>query len=119
MPQKILANGEGRNMKKDYMVSMVLLSIAIIALTTLTPITPAKAHEVQYGPREDEMIMKFYSDVEAAYTALKADEIHMVMYDITAELYYDAIEDPEIQLAPLLDYGMYEIDINNNYTIPT
>jgi len=119
VPQKILANGEGRNMKKDYMVSMVLLSIAIIALTTLTPITPAKAQEVQYGPREDEMIIKFYSDVEAAYTALKADEIHMVMYDITAELYYDAIEDPEIQLAPLLDYGMYEIDINNNYTIPT
>jgi len=116
--KNILANGEGGNMKRDYVISIVLLSIAIIALTSFAPITPVKAAP-QYGPREDEMIIKFYSDVEAAYRALKADEIHMVMYDITAELYYDAIEDPEIQLASLLDYGMYEIDINNNYTIPT
>jgi len=105
-------------MKRKLVISIALLSATIFALTILPPIVPVSA-QPQYGPREDEMIIRFYSDVEGAYRALKAGEIHMVMYDITAEQYYDAIEDPSIQLAPLLDYGMYEIDINNNYTIPT
>ena len=105
-------------MKKNYLYLLTLLFIATMVLTFLTPIPTAQA-QGSYGPREPEMIMKFYSDVEAAYTALKAGDIDMVMYDITAELYYDAIEDPSIQLASILDYGMYEIDINNNYTMPT
>ncbi|RLF08065.1 MAG: hypothetical protein DRJ69_06550, partial [Thermoprotei archaeon] len=105
-------------MKRDYAISMVLLLAVVITLSVLAPISPVEA-EAQYGPREAELVLKFYSNVESAYRALKADEIHMVLYDITAELYYDAIDDPEIQLAPILDYGMYEFDINNNYTMPT
>jgi len=71
------------------------------------------------GPRTDDLIIRYYGDVESAYAALKAGEIDIVGYEITSALYEDAITDPTIVLAPVASLNMFQFDINNNYTIPT
>jgi hypothetical protein len=67
----------------------------------------------------DNLLIKYYASVEAAYTALKASEIDMIGYEITDVLYADAITDPNICLGPVADQGMYEFDVQNNHTIAT
>jgi len=69
------------------------------------------------GARTEDLVIKFYTDVEDAYQALKNDSIDILGYEITADLYDDAINDTNILLAPVGDLGMYELDINNNYTM--
>jgi hypothetical protein len=99
------------------------LSIAFLVATVLLMMTifPAPHHKAMatQGPRTEDLVLFYYSDVEAAYAALKADEIDAVGYEITAELYQDAILDPNIVLSGVADTGFYEIDINNNHTIHT
>jgi hypothetical protein len=71
------------------------------------------------GPRNPGLLIKYYSSVEAAYTALKASEIDMIGYELTGVLYADAITDPNICLGRVSDQGMYELDVNNNCSIRT
>jgi hypothetical protein len=71
------------------------------------------------GPREDDLQMFFYTDVLASYAALEAGEVDIVGFDIQEPIYIDAITNPNVALAPVDDMGMYEIDINNNWTIPS
>jgi len=68
------------------------------------------------GPREEDLIIKFYSNIEQAYSALKDGSIDIIGYELTLDLYLDAINDSNIVLAPVGDKRMYEFDINNNYT---
>jgi len=70
------------------------------------------------GPRSEDLIIRFYSDREAAYAALKACDIDAMLGTVTSDLYADAIEDPNICLGAIEDsMGAYEIDINGNHTI--
>jgi len=71
------------------------------------------------GSRTEDLIIKFYEDLEAAYAALKAGEVDIVGDRITTDLYADAIADSNIVLGGVGDRGMYQIDINNNCTIPS
>jgi hypothetical protein len=71
------------------------------------------------GPREEDLQMFFYTDVLASYAALEAGEVDIVGFDIQEAIYIDAITNPNVALAPVADMGMYEIDINNNWTVPT
>ena len=48
---------------------------------------------------------------------MKNGDIDLLGYELPSDLYEDAINDPNIVLAPVGDRGMYEFDINNNYTI--
>jgi hypothetical protein len=79
---------------------------------TFTIPNPARA----VGVRTEDLVIRFYADVESAYAALKAGDIDAVGYEITSDLYADAIGDPNIALGPVGDRGKYEFDINNNYT---
>ena len=96
---------------------MVLIAMPLIAVSVNA--TCLTADEYKHGPRSDELLMNFYADVEATYGALKAGEIDMMMYDVTYEQYFDAIADPNIQLVSPGGWGMHQVDINNNYTMPT
>jgi hypothetical protein len=69
------------------------------------------------GARSENVIVRFYSDVEAAYAALKACDIDAIGYEITSDLYADAVTDPNLCTAPVADLGFYEVDMNGNYTI--
>jgi outer membrane protein assembly factor BamB len=71
------------------------------------------------APRTGDLVINFRSDVQAAYADLKAGVCDLVGYEIQKLQYEDAIEDPNIVLAPVVDFGMYEVDINNNWTVPS
>jgi len=89
--------------------AILFASILIMMMVAI----PVKAEN---GARTDDLIIKFYSDVQAAYAALKAGDVDMVGYELQSLLYADAILDPNIILGAVGDRGKYEFDINNNYT---
>jgi hypothetical protein len=92
-------------------------AIAFIMALMLFAVLPVQAQE--YGPRNcDGLICRFYSNVELAYAALAAGDADAIGYELTADLYIAATGDPNICVAPVGDQGRYEIDINNNCTIP-
>lgn len=82
------------------------------------------SHEVAFvqtkDPREEDLIIKFCSNIEAAYVSLKAGDIDIIGYDLTPDLVEDAQTDSNIVLSPVNTWlGMYQLDINNNYTMPS
>jgi len=94
------------------------ISVAILFATVLLMMSiPLPSVTATKGPRYDDWIIRYYSDVEAAYAALKAGNIDMCGYEITSDLYADAITDINIGLGPVGDRGMYEFDLNSNHTI--
>jgi len=102
----------GRKFFLAFLITTTLLMI------TLFPTRQPKAVAAK-GVRTQDLVMFYYPDVEAAYEALKNDEIDMIGYEITAALYQDAINDPNIVLTGVADTGFYELDLNNNHTIHT
>jgi hypothetical protein len=93
------------------------IPIAILFATVLLMFAFPLPVNADCGARTEDVICRFYSDVEAAYAALKACDIDAIGYEITADLYADAITDPNLCTAPVGDMGYYEIDMNGNYTI--
>ena len=97
--------------------------LAFLFTTTLLMITQFATRQYKAmaakGVRTPDLVMFYYSDVEAAYEALKNDEIDIVGYEITAELHGDAITDPNIMLSGVAEANFYELDLNNNHTIHT
>ena len=98
---------------KSKAVPLVILFATVLLMMFAFPL-PVKA---DCGPRSEDVIIRFYSSVEAAYAALNACDIDAIGYEITADLYADAITNPNICLGPVGDIGFYEIDMNGNYTI--
>jgi len=92
----------------------IYATFAIALLMMFTIPSPVKA--VDMGARTEYLVMRFYGNVQSAYAALKAGDIDAVGYEITQNLYIDAITDPNIVLGPVGDRGKYQLDINNNYT---
>jgi hypothetical protein len=97
-------------------VKLQKVTIAVLLVLMTLAIFPSQAAQ---GPREDDLQMFFYTDVLASYAALEAGEVDIVGFDIQEPIYIDAITNPNVALAPVDDMGMYEIDINNNWTIPS
>ena len=93
-------------------------SIFLITLLVVACI-PQSIGSSSKGPRTEDLIMNFYFDINAAYDALTIGEVDIVGFDIQESIYLDAIANPNVVLAPVDDMGMYQFDINNNYTIPS
>ena len=100
--------------------SIVFPALAIILLTAAlgTPSIPLET-TLERGSRTEDLIIKFYPNIDEAYQALKNGDIDMLGYEITSSIYNNAVNDTNIVLAPVVDRGMYGFDINNNCTIPT
>jgi len=94
-------------------VILILLSSAVTARSMEEKV----AETTRKGPRTEDFVMKYYNNATEAYAALKADEIDIIPYRLSTELYNDAVSDPNILLAGYAGSGIYVIDINNNYTI--
>jgi len=77
------------------------------------PLSPVR------GPRTEDLIIHFYENISRAYDALKDGEIDILGYEISGELYDDAVGDPNIVLGRWAGSGMTEFDINNNCTVPS
>ena len=92
--------------------STVLFAIVLLMMFAF-PFTSTRADA---GPRMDNLILRYYADVEATYAALKAGEIDAIGYEITSDLFTNAITDLNIAQGSVGDLGKYEFDIYNNYT---
>jgi len=68
------------------------------------------------GPRSDVRI-KFYSNAGEAYGALKNGSIDFLYWPLNSTLLDDAKNDPNLVVVQSTETGMYELDINNNFTI--
>jgi hypothetical protein len=100
---------------KTRKISAITATIVLMFLLGAVPLFPAKAA----GARSDELIIRFYSDVESAYAALAGEDIDLIGYEITADLFVTgASQDTNIACGPVGDRGMYEFDILNNWTCP-
>ncbi|RLI44585.1 hypothetical protein DRO69_07040 [Candidatus Bathyarchaeota archaeon] len=100
--------------KKILALSLVT---ALLFIAGLIPINPVRAQEK--GPRTPYLYMKFYETPEDCYSDLKLGAIDLMLWPLTADQYYDAIDDPNIVLGPVSENGMFEFDLNTNETIPT
>jgi ABC-type transport system substrate-binding protein len=70
------------------------------------------------GPLMDEVLVKCYPDNAALFDALIAGDIDLMAWPLVKSQYDIAKTNPEIQMAPYQELGMYQIDINNNKTLP-
>jgi hypothetical protein len=91
--------------------------LATLVLGLSATILHAPAAALGKGPRTEALTITYYRNITWAYLALKSGEIDAVGYELPKELYYDAVADPNLVLAPVDDFGMYEFDLNNNATI--
>lgn len=96
-------------------VKLIISCLAVILILS-TSFSQESVLSKAKGPRTEDLIIKFYPNIEQAYQALKNGSIDILAYELTSDLYQDAINDSNIVLAPCGDRGMYEFDINNNYT---
>jgi ABC-type transport system substrate-binding protein len=86
-----------------------ILSTSIFLITLLVVVCiPQSIVTASKGP----------DDLEA-YAALEMGEVDIVGFPIQGHIYLDAIENPNVVLAPIDDMSMYQFDINNNCTIPS
>lgn len=100
------------------MMKKIVFAIAIILSSLMlipTMPMPVKANAPRHGPGLD---IYFYETPDKGFAALKAGEIDFEQWSLTYEQYLDAVSDPTLSLAGYAENGMYEIDLNNNYTIP-
>jgi len=100
---------KGKMKKVMVPIVLILLSLVLVA----SPMN-ARAAAPRHGPGLD---IYFYETPDQAHAALLAGEIDFYQWSLTDEQIKDAELNPKIQLAGYAENGMFEIDINNNYTI--
>jgi len=100
-------------MKKNYLLAITLLAALLTVL--VCPSFQAKATK---GPRSDVDVL-FYENQASAYAALKIGEVDFIQGSLTYEQRLNAEDDPDLCVAAYSENGMYQFDLNNNYTIQT
>jgi hypothetical protein len=98
-------------MKKTTYITLVFASLLSM---TLIPY-PTSANRLK--PRTQFLLEKFYADPTSAWGAFEAGEVDIYAFGMTLDQVDAARLDPEIILAPITEAGMFEFDINNNFTI--
>lgn len=93
-------------------ISILLLNSVLIPFTSVVSVVKAQGK----GPRSDVKII-FYVDQSEAYSALKNGSIDFLRFWLNSTQLQDAKEDPNLVVAGGIDLGMFEFDLNNNYTI--
>jgi len=110
--------GENVKMKKANVLTIGLFSLMLLMSMCLFP-TSVDAYRpagVPRGPRSNADIY-FFGSVDSAYAALKAGQVDCIQWALTHEQYVDAQNDADLCVASYAENGMFEFDINNNYTI--
>jgi len=98
---------------------LVLMSIAMLLLLSVPMMFSAPvAAAGTGGPLMDELLIKYYPNNAALFDALIAGDIDLMAWPLVKSQYDVAKTNPNIQTARYQELGMYEIDINNNKTLP-
>lgn len=95
-------------------ISAILVALTVVLMISMQPLPTLAANGPRHTPGLD---VNFYQTPDKAYDALKSGDIDFFQWALTYEQLQDAIADPMIQLAPIDENGMWQIDVNNNYTI--
>jgi len=98
--------------KISVLVIAFIMAILMVPIHTVFPVNATK------GPRSDVDIL-FYESQASAYAALKIGEVDFIQGSLTYEQRLNAEDDPDLCVAAYSENGMYEFDLNNNYTIKT
>jgi hypothetical protein len=98
-------------MKKTYVTIFAILMLSL--LIPMYAFAPVKAEA------RSDLDVTFYASDSAAWTALLGGQADFIQWALTKEQKEAAEANPNIQLARVDENGMFEFDINNNYTIMT
>jgi ABC-type transport system substrate-binding protein len=91
---------------------------AVLALTmAMTLLMAVPAHAVK-GPAMDNLLVRFYYSQSAAWDDLVNDWIDFMAWPLTYEQYREAQYNPNIIVTPSYELSVYELAINNNYSLP-
>ena len=97
------------------MKKLNILTIGVLTISLLVSMqSPATAPSPRHCKGLD---VYFYESPDTAFAALLAGEIDFMQWPLTQEQYNDACLTPDLQLAGYAENGMFEFDLNNNYTI--
>jgi len=98
---------------------LVLMTIAMLLLLSVPMMFSAPvAAAGTGGPLMDQLLVKYYPNNAALFDALLAGDIDLMAWPLVKSQYDIAKLRTDIQMAPYQELGMYEIDINNNKTLP-
>jgi ABC-type transport system substrate-binding protein len=101
-------------MKKAIIPAIAVLLISLLALGLLiVPVKPVKAEA------RSDLDVIFYSSPDTAWTALISGQADIMEWSLTKEQKEAAEADPNLVLDRFDENGLYEYDVNNNYTIAT
>jgi len=99
-------------------VEKLIIACLALVLVFSTSFSHDSVFAQTKGSRTEDLIIKFYPNIDEAYQALKNGDIDMLGYENGSDLLQDAKADPNIILDTVGSTGMYEFDISNNYTMP-
>lgn len=92
------------------------IGIGIILVTSLLFSTQLQV--TAPAPRHGKGLeIYFYKTSNEAYEALKAGEVDIIQWDLTYEQYQEVVTDSSLLLAGYSEFGIYEFDLNNNYSV--
>ena len=96
------------------MKKTVFAVLAVLSALTLISIVPVKAP----APRHCKGLnIYYYENSDVAFAALLACEVDFIQWPLTYPQYATASQTPDLQLAGYAGNGMFQFDLNNNYTV--
>lgn len=105
------------NMKILALMLLLLLPISFVSM-----VRPALAQENGGGPKVDNLLVKIYPNYDAAVQAFEAGQIDFFDSPLNSTLknrYSMLPWNVTVSLDLVSEVAMYQVDINNNQTIPT
>jgi ABC-type transport system substrate-binding protein len=102
---------------KKTILAAILLAATLVSMMMFTPAKAGVGPFTDRGPRTDQLLMIPYTSPEAAYAALKKGDIEIFDWALTKAQKDEAMTDPNINVAPVEESGIRELDLNNNETI--
>jgi len=94
------------------------VTVAILFASVLLMMVAIPSVAARKGPRSEDLAFYYYTTQEAAYTALTAGQIDIMLYDLSSTQADNAFTNPNLVTAKVPDSGFYEFDLNNNWSIP-
>jgi peptide/nickel transport system substrate-binding protein len=102
--------------------ALALILLLLLSTSSVPLVEHTIAQEDSGGPRVDNLLINIYPDFNAAAQAFEAGQIDLFDSPLNSTLrnrYSMLPWNLTISLSPFCEVAMYQLDINNNRTIPT
>jgi len=98
---------------KSICIALILTAALVLGFASVPPVSAQTSH----GPRSPELNLYYFTDETSLYSAFKAGQIDLSLWEATSAQYRDAITDPNIIMSPVSRLDMFAFSLNNNETI--